>query len=138
MRELLLAAACLASFACDSATDSAGALDITGTWEYDASQASPSLDIDGRLRIDEQEGSFFSGSAELTETDLLGTPRNRTGVLTGSLVGGAAVVQFDMFIGTASRRHVGIISDADSMAGTWAVTAVTPPITGAFSARRVR
>ena len=137
MRTALLAALFFASAACGSATDDGDALPVTGTWDYAATQAVPPLNIHGTLRIDRQDGRFFSGSADLAETDLQGTLRNRTGQLAGSMIGGDAVVEFDLFIDAASRRHVGTLSHGDSMSGTWAYSGTIPPVTGSFRARKI-
>jgi hypothetical protein len=123
--------------ACDSATDGgSGALEVLGTWTYTGTQSSPPLNIHGTLRIDEQDGVYFSGSVDLTESDVQGTVRNRTGQVSGRVVGGDAV-DFDVFIEAAARRHVAALR-GDSMSGAWAQSSVVPAITGNFVARKAQ
>ena len=129
---LLLALAC---GACASPTDdSAATRDMRGVWAYNGGQASPVLTVRGTLRIDQQSGSDFSGTAEFSETDVQGTQTNRAGVLSGRVVGNSAV-DFDIYIENAPRRHVAALL-TDSIAGTWARTGATPVVTGSFSARK--
>lgn len=124
----------LALAACSSATDNdIGARSMLGTWSYDAIQSSPSLTVRGTLRIDQQSGAEFSGVATFSETDVQGTIRNRTGQLSGRVIG-ANAVDFDIFIEESSRRHVAGVH-MDSMSGTWARTASNPPVSGSFRAR---
>ena len=137
MKPALIALACVQLLACESATDNdANARDVRGVWSYSGVQSSPSLSIRGFLRIDQQNGNEFSGTAEFSETDVQGTVRNRTGQLSGRVLG-ADAVDFDIFIDEASRRHVARVV-ADSMNGTWARTGGNPPITGSFTARKTQ
>lgn len=122
---------------CRSSTDSGQtAIDVKGVWAYNGVQTSPALSVQGVLHITQQSASDFSGSAELSETDVQGTVRTRTGPLNGRIIGGNGV-DFDIFIENVSRRHVAEVK-ADSMAGSWARTGVIPPVTGTFSARKTR
>lgn len=137
MRRRLLTLAILLIAACDSVTDTgASARDVRGVWSYSGSQTSPSLSISGTLQIDQQDGAEFSGTVTFDEADVQGTRRNRTGPLTGRVLGGTAV-DFDIFIDEGSRRHVAGMT-SDSMSGTWARTGTNPPVTGSFSARKMR
>ncbi|MGQ0813262.1 MAG: hypothetical protein ACT4O1_02220 [Gemmatimonadota bacterium] len=137
MKGIVLCSLLICGAACGSATDAGSdAHDVRGVWSYTAVQASPALNVRGSLRIDQQSGADFSGTAEFRETDVQGTMRDRSGQLSGRVVGGSAV-DFDVFIDDAPRRHVASLQ-ADSMLGTWARTGVTPPQTGSFSARRLQ
>lgn len=120
--------------ACDSPTDNATAVDVQGEWTYQATQTTPVLDMAGALIISEQEGASFTGTAQLTETDVQGSQRTRLAVLSGRVVGGD-VVDMDLYVDTQVRRHVARIV-ADSMSGTWSVTGATTS-SGTFTARRV-
>ena len=120
--------------ACDSPTgEDVAHSDVRGIWTYTATQTAPALNIEGVLDITEQTGTFFSGTATLTEIDVQGTRRQRAGALSGSFVGGT-VLDFDIHIDAQTRRHVGRI-DADSVSGTWSATA-SIPLNGEFEARR--
>lgn len=120
--------------ACDSPTDHAATVDVQGEWTYHATQTIPVLDMAGALIISEQEGASFSGTAQLTETDVQGTQRTRLAVVSGRVVGGD-VVDMDLYVDTHVRRHVARIT-ADSMSGTWSVTGAATS-SGTFTARRV-
>lgn len=134
MRRAILAVV-LTCAACTSPTDdSAATRDLRGVWAYNGVQASPALTVRGTLRIDQQTGADFSGTAEFSETDVQGTQTNRAGVVNGRVVGNGAV-DFDIYIETAPRRHVASLL-TDSMAGSWARTGATPVVTGSFNARR--
>lgn len=121
--------------ACGSATDNdIAARSMLGNWSYDGVQTTPTaLTVRGTLRIDQQSGNEFSGTATFSETDVQGTRRDRTGQLSGRVLGSNAV-DFDIFIEESARRHVGGIS-MDSMSGDWARTASIPQVRGKFSAR---
>ena len=115
--------------ACDSPTGEATGIDMRGTWDYFADQTAPALDIEGVLTITEQNGTFFTGTAALTEIDVQGTRRTRAGAISGSFIGNA-VVDFDIHIDAQSRRHVGRIT-ADSTNGTWSASS---PLNGNYRA----
>lgn len=122
--------------ACDSATDSgADTRDMRGDWTYNGIQDSPRLSVTGTLRIDRQNGAEFSGAVNFSETDVQGTIRNRTGILSGQVLD-ANTIEFDIFIEETSRYHLGAVR-ADSMSGPWARSSVNPAITGSFSARKL-
>lgn len=114
--------------ACDSPTGEATGIDMRGTWEYLADQEQPALEIEGVLTITEQSGTFFTGTANFTETDVQGTRRTRAGAISGSFIR-ADVIDFDVHIDAQSRRHVGRVS-VDSTSGIWN----SGTINGAFRA----
>ncbi len=132
MKRLLLLLTVLV--ACDSPTDNNSAIDVRGAWTYQATQTTPVLDMAGTLTIGEQEGATFTGTAQITETDLQGTQRTRFGVLSGRVVGGD-VVDMDVYMDAQVRRHVARVA-ADSISGTWTVTG-TNTLNGTFRARRM-
>ena len=116
---------------CDSPTGGvATGIDMRGVWEYLADQTAPALEIEGVLNITEQSGTFFTGTATLTEIDVQGTRRTRAGAVSGSFIGGS-VIDFDIHLDLQSRRHVGRITP-DSTNGTWSVA--SSPINGDFRA----
>ena len=117
--------------ACDSPTSDAGThIDMRGSWEYLADQEQPALEIEGVLTITEQSGTFFTGTANVTETDVQGTRRTRAGAISGSFIR-ADVIDFDIHIEAQSRRHVGRVA-VDSTSGIWNSGAIN----GAFRAYR--
>jgi hypothetical protein len=130
----LIWAACLLS-ACDSATGAAtSTLALSGNWSYTATQTSPTVVISGTLHIDQTGATMFTGAANFTETDALGMVRQRVGQLTGQTVSSDAI-DFDVFIDATTRRHVARVQ-ADSMSGTWALTAGGTG-TGSFKAKKL-
>jgi hypothetical protein len=134
MRYAFLTFAVLA--ACDSPVDNGvTGVDMRGVWSYSGVQQSPALTIVGTLNIDQQSGSEFSGTVAFSETDVQGTRTNRTGQLSGRVIG-ADAVDFDIYFDEPPRRHVAAVR-ADSMHGNWARTDVVPPITGSYSAKKI-
>jgi hypothetical protein len=122
--------------ACDSPVDSGPTgVDMRGIWSYSGIQESPALTVVGTLNIDQQNGREFSGTAAFTETDVQGTQTNRTGQLSGRVIGPDAA-DFDIYFDAAPRRHVAEIR-GDSMHGNWARTGVMPPMTGSFSSKKI-
>ena len=128
-------AALSASLACDSPTDTtpAGA-DVRGTWEYEATQSGSALRVDGELILSAQDGSTFSGSLQMRETDASGAIRLRSGMVTGRLVQGGTI-DFDVHFDEDPRRHVGALA-GDSISGSWLQPEGNATITGAFTAHR--
>ena len=121
--------------ACDSPVDDgATGVDMRGVWSYSGIQESPALTVAGTLNIERQSGRDFSGTVAFSETDVQGTQTNRTGQLSGRVVG-AEAVDFDIFFDEAPRRHVAAIR-GDSMYGIWARTGVIPPVTGTYSSKK--
>lgn len=122
--------------ACGSTTagDDTG-VNIQGTWTFAGTQVSPAVEITGELRIERQDGATLSGELETRERAVDGTIRNRVGSLSGRIL--ENTVDFDVFVDAQPRRHVGRVR-GDSITGTWAQTTGGGPITGAFTAQRVR
>lgn len=120
---------------CDSPTsDDTVGVNVLGSWQYQATQAVPALEIEGALQITEQTGRFFSGTAAFTETDVQGTKRTRGGALSGRVIGDD-VVDFDVQFDVQTRRHVARIA-VDSIGGTWSAQGAAG-LSGPFSARRI-
>ena len=134
MRYALLILAMLA--ACDSPVDNGvTGVDMRGVWSYSGIQESPALTVVGTLHVEQQNGREFSGTAAFSETDVQGTQTNRTGQLSGRVVGMEAV-DFDIFVDESPRRHVAAIR-GDSMYGIWARTGIVPPVTGSYSSKKI-
>ena len=121
--------------ACDSPVDNGvTGVDMRGVWSYSGIQESPALTVVGTLNIAQQNGREFSGTVAFRETDVQGTQTNRTGQLSGRVVG-AEAVDFDIFFDEPPRRHVAAVR-GDSMYGNWARTGVIPPVTGSYSSEK--
>jgi hypothetical protein len=122
--------------ACDSPVDNGvTGVDMRGMWSYSGIQAAPALTLAGTLNIDQQNGRDFSGTVAFSETDVQGTQTNRTGQLSGRVVGTEAV-DFDIFFDEGPRRHVATIR-GDSMSGIWARTGSVPPVTGSYMSKKL-
>ena len=133
MRVLLLSVVALG---CSSSTgNDATTVDVRGTWSFAATQVAPTLEISGELRIERQDGATLSGVLETRERAVDGTIRNRVGTISGRVLESA--VDFDVFSDAQPRRHVGRVRN-DSITGTWAQSSGGTPVTGAFTAHRVR
>jgi hypothetical protein len=134
MRYAWLALALLA--ACDSPVDNGvTGVDMRGLWSYSGIQESPALTVVGTLSIDEQNGREFSGTVAFRETDVQGTQTNRTGRLSGRVVGMEAA-DFDISLDESQRRHVGAIR-GDSMYGNWARIDAQSPVIGSYTSKRM-
>ena len=130
----LAAAAVLALAACASAPSSSFNAPVVGTWDYVATQISPTAaTISGTLKIDAQTGGNFSGSLSITLTPSGGSPIAMSGPLTGQSVSNTAV-EFDACLDacTVPWTHLGQVS-GDSLTGSW-VQQGGP--TGTFRAHR--
>ena len=135
MSRRALAAISLACLACGSATDNGPVtISLEGSWNYAAIQAAPAANLTGTLRVEDQNSATFVGTIQFTETDAQGGVRNRTGDVSGRVIG-SDVVDFDMDVEGVSRRHVGLMQ-GDSIAGTWATTTGPAMLSGSFKAKR--
>lgn len=134
-RRLLVASALLAVAACASAPSSSFNAPVVGTWDYVATQISPTAaTISGTLKIDAQTSGNFTGSLSITVTPSGGgSPQAMTGPLTGQSVSNTAV-EFDACLDacTVPWTHLGQVS-GDSLTGSW-VQQGGP--TGTFRAHR--
>ena len=131
----LLLIALLAMVACESPTGATGdAVDVTGSWKFEASQTGSALRIDGTLVLAEQEGSAFTGSLQIREVDAQGIARIRSGLVTGQMLDGMTM-DFDALLDDAARRHVGTLR-GDSVSGSWLQAEGSASINGRFTATR--
>ncbi|MGH7590713.1 MAG: hypothetical protein ACREL2_04685 [Gemmatimonadales bacterium] len=107
--------------ACASAPSGSFNAPIVGTWDYAATQVSPTgATITGTLKVDNQSGGNFAGSLSLTLTPTGGSPQTMSGPLTGQSVS-ATAVEFDACLDgcTVPWTHLGLIT-GDSLVGSWA------------------
>jgi len=126
---LLVAAAAT----CESATDGGPAeFSFVGTWNYEATQTTPSASLAGTLSITQQAGRDFDGSLDVIETDGSGS-RPRNGPVSGRVLD-SITVDFDAFLDVTARRHFGTVR-GDSVQGNWVEGAGGPA--GSFAAERV-
>jgi len=70
----------------------------------------------------------------VTEVDAQGS-RRRTGTLSGRIVD-SVTVDFDVFLTTVGRRHVGALA-RDSIQGTWVEPLDLGSASGSFAAARM-
>lgn len=129
--------ALLGAAGCTSAPSSAFNAPIVGTWDYAATQESPTAaSITGTLKVDDQSNGNFTGSLSITLTPSGGgSPVTSTGPLTGQSVS-ATAVEFDACLDacTVPWTHLGQIS-GDSLVGRWA-QAQPGGASGTFRAHR--
>ncbi|MGB7212994.1 MAG: hypothetical protein WBC97_10245 [Gemmatimonadales bacterium] len=108
--------------ACASAPSGSFSAPIVGTWDYVATQESPTTaSISGTLKVDNQSDGNFTGSLSFTLTPSgEGSPQTMTGPLTGQSVS-ATAVEFDACLDgcTVPWTHLGLIA-GDSLVGSWA------------------
>jgi hypothetical protein len=108
---------------------------VLGAWSYSATQSSPTTaNLAGALEITGQCGSTLSGTLDVTETDAQGS-RRRMGTVSGLAVD-SVTVDFDVFLATVGRRHLGRIA-GDSIRGTWIEPGDVGTASGSFVAVRV-
>lgn len=108
---------------------------LLGPWSYTATQNAPATaTLTGTLVIDTQCGTTLTGSLDVIEVDAQGS-RRRTGMMSGRTVD-SVTVDFDVFLTTSGRRHVGAVA-RDSMQGTWIEPLELGSATGSFVAVRI-
>ena len=139
--ERITAIAVLGAMACLGSTDLGKmGVPVLGTWTYSATQGSPSAaQLSGALAFSGQTGAQISGTLDVVETGVGGLQRRLAGPVSGRTVD-STTVDFDMLLGTISRRHVGQVR-GDSITGTWVETPVdggVPSASGSFRASRAR
>lgn len=121
MKWAICTALFVAAAACDVSTDPTGAApNVRGEWKYAGKQTAPYVLFSGTLRVTEQHGASFEGTAVFQEASASREPVTHTAVVSGAIVGGT-VLDFDVMFDDQTRRHVGSY-DAESMSGTWART----------------
>lgn len=116
----LLAILCLLPFAaCDSPTSMGGEIVpwLQGSWDYAASQTSPTLRMNGTLSITRQIGDSLSGSIEYVEVDAQGHGRTRLQLFTGHIRDSRNVVIY-AYDGNRTRAHAGVLA-GDSIGGSY-------------------
>jgi hypothetical protein len=139
--ERITTIAALGVMACLGSTDPGTmGVAVLGTWSYTATQGSPSAaQLSGALAFSGQTGAQISGTLDVVETGVGGLQRRLAGPVSGRTVD-STTVDFDMLLGTVSRRHVGQVR-GDSITGTWVETPVdggVPSASGSFRASRAR
>ncbi|HKS06298.1 MAG TPA: hypothetical protein VJR92_08310 [Gemmatimonadaceae bacterium] len=118
LRTRLVVALVAFSSACIDVTDGgAAAVNMSGAWEYTATQTSPSADLTGVLTVSSQDGELLGGSVSWEERTGPGTTRLLSGAVSGRLIG-TDDVDFDVLLSEGTRRHVGRLV-ADTIRGTW-------------------
>jgi hypothetical protein len=122
--------------ACASPTENCAVpRDITGTWQYAASQDAPvRASLTGSLVISTQSCRDFRGALDLTEVTADGRTRRIAGPVSGLLLD-SAVARFDATLGGADRQHLARLA-GDSLWGSWVEIQSGPSVTGSFSGRR--
>jgi hypothetical protein len=90
---------------------------VVGRWTYSASQSAPSTaTVSGILTL--QAGCpSFQGSLDGTERDALGNTAPVHVPVAGQMLN-ATSVQFDAYLGVATRQHLGALAN-DTIRGTW-------------------
>jgi len=111
-------------------------VDLLGTWTYKGDQANPPATLNGTLTITSQSGQDFTGTLDVTQTDVSG-PHPLSGPVTGRALD-ATSVDFDVFftVETAARRHLGTVKMDSLTNGTWVESGPSGPIaTGSFKSK---
>lgn len=127
----ILLAACVTSTDTGSST-----LIVTGTWDYAASQSTPTTaTITGTLVVASQSNGIFQGSASGSEMEG-STTTPVSGPVAGQTVNDTTV-DFDIFFNSDpnGRRHVAAVV-RDTMRGSWVETGGAGTFAGSFTAVR--
>jgi len=112
-------------------------VDLLGTWTYKGDQANPPATLNGTLTITSQSGQDFTGTLDVTQTDVSGS-HPLSGPVTGRALD-ATSVDFDVFFTAdpAARRHLGTVKMDSLTNGTWVESGPSGPIaTGSFKSAR--
>jgi hypothetical protein len=135
----LLIMAGLSVAGCLQPTDTGlSSISLAGRWQYSAVETGPAAStLDGTLVISHESGAAFQGLLDVTLVSTNGESRTLAGTVTGSAPS-ASVIDFDVALEAAPRRHVGRLS-GDTIAGTWLrLSGDGASASGTFSARRLR
>ncbi len=127
----MLLAACVTSTDTGSST-----LIVTGTWDYAATQSTPTAaTISGTLIVSSQSNGVFQGSASGSEMEG-STTTPVSGPIAGQTVNDTTV-DFDIFFNSDpnGRRHVAAVV-RDTMRGSWVETGGAGTFAGSFTAVR--
>jgi hypothetical protein len=107
---------------------------LLGSWTYRATQTSPTAaSLGGVLEITSQCGGTIGGTLDVTEVDAQGASRRLTGAVSGAVADSG--VDFDAYLDTTPRRHVGTVR-GDSLRGTWLEPGDAATLSGSFTAAR--
>jgi hypothetical protein len=123
--------------ACKTPVDcaTAASVGLIAPRSYTATQTAPvSANLAGTLVFSTQCGTTVTGSLDVTEIDAQGS-RRRTGTLSGRTVD-SLTVDFDVFLTTVGRRHVGAVA-RDSIRGTWVEPLDLGSASGSFVAVKI-
>jgi hypothetical protein len=108
---------------------------ITGTWQYAATQDAPvRATLTGSLMISRQSCRDFSGALDVTEVTADGRSRRIAGPVSGLLLD-SIVARFDATLGGADRQHLARFG-GDSLWGSWVEIGSGSSVAGSFSGRR--
>lgn len=101
---------------CSLTAPEGDAADVRGTWEFEGTQVSPALDIEGTFVVATQSGQAIAGTATWDEAGVGGVVMVN-GPLAGRAIG-QEDVDFDVTLSTGVRRFVARLV-ADTMSGAW-------------------
>jgi len=116
-------------------------VDLRGTWTYQGDQSAPPATLSGTLTITSQAGQAFTGTLDVTQTDISG-PHPLSGPVTGCALDATSVDFSALFtVEAAARRHLGTVKmdvTMDSLTnGTWVESGPSGPIaSGTFKSAR--
>lgn len=134
MRPSLLVACALAVAGCGSDAIECGTPpDLTGNWEYSATQSNPAASITGTLTISDGGSCGIEGNVSVTIDDGDGSPTMDEGGVSGLFLTSSAV-DFTADL-SGARRHLGSVV-ADTISGHWSQPTGGAPLTGTFRAVR--
>jgi hypothetical protein len=133
-RVVLLAAMALA--ACSSESEDCGTpADVSGNWDYSATQSVPAATIAGNWVISQPETCRIGGTFSATVDEGDGTPGLLSGTVSGIFLDETHVEVHLYPAGSGDRVHLGTLV-ADTISGSWEQPGAGAGVSGSFRLER--
>ena len=128
--------AALALAACSSAPEDCGApVDLSGTWDYTATQANPAALVAGTWTLSRPGTCRIGGTFSASVDDGDGSPTLLTGSVSGVFLDETHLEVHLYPQSGGDRTHLGTLV-ADTLTGTWEQVAAGGNASGGFRAER--
>src|SRR6266567_3727084 len=104
---------------CQNPSAIGGAMvDVSGAWSYVAAAASSPTTIVGTLTITQSGQASFTGALDANQSDARGQVAHVVGIVSGRALD-STLIDFDIVLDAATRRHHSGRLAGDSVSGTW-------------------
>ena len=136
IRPTVALALLIATFGCSSEPADCGApADLTGSWDYTATQSSPSAAIAGGVALTRPGTCRVGGSFAVTVDDGDGSPAPLSGTVSGIFLDETHLELHLYPSSGGDRTHLGVLV-ADTVTGTWEQPAPGGGASGGFRMER--